>query len=103
MKLQEFVFLPKIIFLSTCIGLYSLKVNAQMLCDDEIRAIIIENSLNAYTGLCPCPYSIHWDGQKCGRRSAYIHPKNYHQIPICYPDYISDEMVQSFRDLHHLS
>ena len=43
---------------------------------------MIKESIAAYPGKCPCPYSIMSNGQKCGKRSAYSKPRGYE--PLCY-------------------
>ncbi len=52
--------------------------------DDDIRRLVIQDSLARFQGYCPCPYS--YDrGQQCADKSAYsqraIHPNDLY----CYP------------------
>lgn len=63
--------------------------------DDLIRRQIIERSLSAYGGSCPCPYNTDRAGRSCGARSAWSRPGG--ASPICYPSDISDADVQRFR------
>ena len=42
----------------------------------------IDESIAAYPGSCPCPYSRASNGSKCGKRSAWSKPGGYE--PLCY-------------------
>lgn len=42
--------------------------------DAQIRQRLIQESIAAYPGPCPCPYSRARNGSQCGRRSAYSRP-----------------------------
>jgi len=42
----------------------------------------IDESIAAYPGSCPCPYSIASNGSRCGKRSAWSKPGGYE--PLCY-------------------
>jgi len=42
----------------------------------------IDESIAAYPGNCPCPYSRASNGSKCGKRSAWSKPGGYE--PLCY-------------------
>lgn len=63
--------------------------------DAEIRREIIRESIAAYPGSCPCPYSVDRAGRSCGRRSAYSRPGGY--APKCYPADVSDSEVRARR------
>jgi hypothetical protein len=63
--------------------------------DDQIRTMIIQNSIANYSGNCPCPYSMARNGSRCGGRSAYSKPGG--ASPICFPTDVSQQMVSSFR------
>ncbi|MGE3479708.1 MAG: hypothetical protein AB7G80_09595 [Dongiaceae bacterium] len=63
--------------------------------DQEIKRMLIEQSLNSYPGNCPCPYSRDRAGRMCGKRSAYSRPGG--RSPLCYEHDISEEMVRGFR------
>ena len=52
---------------------------------------MIKESIANYPGKCPCPYSITSNGNKCGKRSAYLKPGGYE--PLCYVSDISGEEV----------
>ena len=61
------------------------------LTDAQIRKILIEESIAAYPGNCPCPYNIARNGSRCGGRSAWSRPGG--AAPLCYPKDVSDETV----------
>ena len=63
--------------------------------DAQVRQQIIRQSIAAYPGPCPCPYSVMRNGRSCGRRSAYSRPGGY--APICYPADISEAEVRAWR------
>ncbi len=66
--------------------------------DDEIRELMIAESLAAYPGTCPCPYSSDRAGRQCGGRSAYSRPGG--ASPLCYTSDISDAAVAAYRASH---
>jgi hypothetical protein len=66
--------------------------------DAQIRVILIDESIAAYSGNCPCPYSRASNGSRCGRRSA--HSRAGGEAPLCFPQDVSKEMVQEYRDTH---
>jgi len=68
------------------------------LSDARIREILIQESIDAYPGNCPCPYSRARNGSLCGRRSAYSRPGG--EAPLCYAKDVSAEMVRAYRDSH---
>jgi hypothetical protein len=74
---------------------------ARTLSDSEIRQKIIEDSVSSYPRNCPCPYNRARNGSSCGRRSAYSKVGGY--APLCYPDDVSDAMVQQYRLAHGLT
>ncbi len=63
--------------------------------DATIRKMIIEASLQGYSGNCPCPYNRASNGSQCGGRSAYSRPGG--ASPLCYDSDISDAMVNDYR------
>jgi hypothetical protein len=86
----------KIIFFFICLILSATVATAKaQYSDEQIRQIIIQQSISQYPGTCPCPYSIARNGSNCGGRSAYSKPGG--RSPICYPTDISQEMVNQFR------
>jgi hypothetical protein len=68
------------------------------LSDAQIKAILIDESIAAYSGNCPCPYSTARNGSRCGRRSAYSREGG--AAPLCYPKDVSAEMVKEYRNAH---
>lgn len=69
---------------------------ATELSDQQIRQALIQQSIAAYPGNCPCPYNIDRAGRQCGRRSAYSKQGGY--SPLCYATDITPEMIASFRN-----
>jgi hypothetical protein len=52
--------------------------------DDEIRRLVIQDSLARFQGYCPCPYS--YDrGQQCADKSAYGRSSGRPPDLYCYP------------------
>jgi len=66
--------------------------------DAQVKQRIIRESIAAYPGPCPCPYSVMRNGRSCGGRSAYSRPGGY--APICYPNDISAAQLQEWRRAH---
>lgn len=64
--------------------------------DNEIRQVIIQESVAAYSGSCPCPYFADRAGRSCGRRSAYSRPGG--AAPLCYASDVSAMMVRRYRE-----
>jgi len=75
-------------------------VQADSLSDAQIRAMMIQESIAAYPGRCPCPYNLASNGSQCGGRSAWSKAGGY--APLCYASDISDEMVKQFRQQNAL-
>ena len=68
------------------------------LSDGQIKKILIDESIAAYEGNCPCPYNRASNGSRCGRRSAYSREGG--AAPLCFPADVTAEMVQAYRDEH---
>lgn len=66
--------------------------------DDQIRQLIIEDSIASYPGVCACPFNSARNGSSCGRRSAWSKQGGY--APVCYKKEISKEMVDDWRNSH---
>jgi len=66
--------------------------------DAQVKQQIIRQSIAAYPGPCPCPYSVMRNGRSCGGRSAYSRPGG--AAPICYPADIGQAEVAAWRDSH---
>lgn len=81
------------------VGLIGLAVSASpafaFQSDAQIKQRIIRQSIAAYPGPCPCPYSVMRNGRSCGGRSAYSRPGGY--APICYPRDVSQAEVAAHR------
>ncbi|MDN5642522.1 MAG: hypothetical protein L0G42_06205 [Acinetobacter sp.] len=63
--------------------------------DEAIKKEIIQQSIQAYSGNCPCPYNTARNGSWCGKRSAYNRVGG--AAPLCYPEDVSDRMVKEFK------
>jgi len=66
--------------------------------DDQIRQLIIEDSIASYPGVCACPFNAARNGSSCGRRSAWSKQGGY--SPVCYKKEVSKEMVDDWRNSH---
>jgi len=66
--------------------------------DAEIKQLIIKESIAAYKGSCPCPYTTDKAGRTCGARSAYSKPGG--ASPVCYEKDVIDKMVNDYRKKH---
>lgn len=62
---------------------------------ESIKQKIIQQSIDSYSGNCPCPYNTARNGSRCGKRSAYNRAGGY--APLCYPEDVSDRMVREFK------
>jgi hypothetical protein len=74
------------------------KAKKKPLSDAQIKQFLIDESIAAYSGNCPCPYNTARNGSRCGRRSAYSREGG--EAPLCYPKDVSAEMVKQYRDQH---
>ena len=68
----------------------------QNVSDAEIRNLLVQRSIAAYAGACPCPESRNSRGARCGGNSAYSRPGG--SRPLCYPTDVTDAMVQRHRE-----
>jgi hypothetical protein len=59
----------------------------QGLSDNQIRRLLIRESIDAYPGNCPCPYNSASNGSSCGGRSAWSRAGG--EEPLCYPNDVS--------------
>lgn len=66
------------------------------LSDDEIKALLIQQSISTYYGNCPCPYNKDKAGKQCGKRSAWSKPGG--ESPLCYPDDVTTQMIKNYRE-----
>lgn len=78
---------------------FSLYANAKTnFSDAQITQILIKESVQGYSGSCPCPYNVARNGRACGKRSAYSRPGGAQ--PLCYPSDVSKKMIQDYRSSH---
>ena len=63
--------------------------------DAQVKERIIQESIAAYSGNCPCPYNVASNGSRCGGRSAYSRPGG--ASPKCYPGDVSAAEVAARR------
>lgn len=66
--------------------------------DLQLKTLLIRDSIRAYKGRCPCPYSIARDGSECGGRSAWSRPGGAN--PLCFVSDVTAEMVLAYRRAH---
>lgn len=78
------------------VGASEAKISNQS--DDQIRQLIIEDSIASYPGVCACPFNAARNGSSCGRRSAWSKQGGY--APVCYKKEVSKEMVDDWRNSH---
>jgi hypothetical protein len=79
--------LPRLTFILAFIALiFSANAREDL---SEVKKQMIEESINHYSGHCPCPYNLASNGSHCGGRSAYNRPGGY--APFCYETDITDE------------
>ena len=80
------------------------------LTDEQVRQILINESIRSFPGNCPCPYSLEIKksclGKKCkarpcGGKSAWSNTPIGYPGPICFRADVSDEMVQYFLQKMH--
>jgi len=69
---------------------------AQSSADQRDRQAMIQESIRNYSGSCPCPFNSDRAGRSCGQRSAYSKPGG--ASPLCYPQDISDAMLERWRE-----
>ncbi len=60
----------------------------------DVKKEMIKQSINSYSGNCPCPYNTTKRGRSCGKRSAYSRPGG--ASPLCYESDISDEEARRY-------
>ncbi|GKW24134.1 MULTISPECIES: hypothetical protein [Pectobacterium] len=63
--------------------------------DEQIKEKIIQASISAYSGNCPCPYNSARNGSQCGKRSAWSRAGGY--SPICYKGDVSRKMIDDWK------
>ena len=86
-----------VVFLSSALFLnYSFAIAE--LSDSKIKEAIIEKSIRAYSGSCPCPFNTMRNGRRCGKRSAYSRPGG--KSPICYLSDVTPLMIEKYRSTY---
>lgn len=83
------------VFFAVALLLIAQTANGAAETNDQIRQKIIQQSIAAYPGNCPCPYNVARNGSRCGGRSAYSRPGG--RSPLCFPTDVTDAMVQEYR------
>jgi hypothetical protein len=73
----------------------SLAAPAAAQTDAQIRQRLIRQSIAAYSGSCPCPYSRDRAGRSCGGRSAYSRPGG--AAPLCFARDVTPAMIRAAR------
>ena len=68
----------------------------QNVSDNEVKQLIIEESIASWSGTCACPFNRARNGSACGRRSAWSKAGGY--SPICYKDEVTKEMIKDWRE-----
>lgn len=71
------------------------------LSDDAIAQTLIDRSINAYSGNCPCPYNRASNGSRCGARSAYSRPGG--ASPLCFREDVSADSIKRYRAQHQIA
>lgn len=78
--------------------------------DAEIRDLLVQDSIERYTGNCACPYHRKWNEKlfrfpnnfrnhptvKCGTSSEYIRPGG--PTVLCFGSDVPAEMVEAYRE-----
>lgn len=82
-------------FSLVCSAAFAGESTPKRLSDAQVRKILIEESIAAYDGNCPCPYSRARNGSRCGRRSAY--DREGGAAPLCFDKDVTAEMVSEYR------
>jgi len=76
-------------------ALFAFAPGASAQSNAQIKQRLIRQSIAAYSGACPCPYSTMRNGARCGGRSAYSRPGG--AAPLCYPSDVSAAQVRAAR------
>lgn len=61
---------------------------------ERVIEAIIRQSINSYSGNCPCPYNTMSNGRRCGGNSAYSKPRG--KSPLCYPGDVTQRMIDDY-------
>jgi hypothetical protein len=60
----------------------------------RVEQAIVDASIAAYDGNCPCPEHQMKNGRRCGKTSA--HSRQGGEAPLCYAHEVTPEMVDAF-------
>ena len=82
-------------FLCLATAMWATPTQAQRMSDEEIRKILIEESLASYSGPCPCPYSYAPNRSQCAGASAYSMLKAPYLL--CYAADVTRHMIYEYR------
>lgn len=82
-------------FLLVCSSTWAGEPKAKRLSEAQVKKVLIEESIDAYQGSCPCPYSRARNGSRCGKRSAY--DREGGAAPLCFAGDVTAEMVAEYR------
>ena len=65
--------------------------------DEDIRRLVVQDSLARFQGYCPCPYS--YDrGQQCADKSVYRQSSGGRQDDhYCYPQDVTNWEIVNYR------
>ncbi|RMN29029.1 hypothetical protein ALQ62_05403 [Pseudomonas coronafaciens pv. zizaniae] len=74
---------------------FSAHARETQITDASIVNAIIQESIDSYSGNCPCPYNAARNGSRCGKRSAYSRKGG--EAPICYKEDVTKEMINDYR------
>ncbi|MDU8500557.1 hypothetical protein RYB01_15400 [Pseudomonas syringae] len=74
---------------------FSANAREAQVTDASIVKAIIQESIDSYSGNCPCPYNSARNGSRCGKRSAYSREGG--EEPICYKEDVTKEMISDYR------
>ena len=85
-------------FLGSGLSLAQDKRRAPKLTDAKIVKILIQESIDAYPGNCPCPYNRASNGSRCGKRSAWNRKGGYD--PLCFESDVTRAMIDAYRKSH---
>jgi hypothetical protein len=92
--------MKRLVLLAIVPLLWAAAASAQSYRDEEIRQMIIRDSLASFGSTdCPCPYSYAWNGQQCADKSLY-NQRTRRQDIFCYPNDVSYRDIEEYRRYH---
>ena len=87
--------MARLFVLMACIFCFNTSYAKSAQNTDAIKQKIIQQSIQSYSGNCPCPYNSASNGSRCGKRSAYNRAGGY--APLCYPEDVTADMVKRYK------